>query len=273
MTGVVTGNVVNVRAGPGTDQSRIAQLELGAQVRVLGANTEGTWYEILTPSGQRGWVSAEWVKARSEPADSAPTALASVASSGGVTLTPEFGLGEVIANTLDLRAAPNAEAAIVGKLTRGQIVHVQEASADESFYRVLVPGGTGGWVSAQLLTLQKYANTAQGAAGQASANGTSGTRAGTRASTGVGCGGIPCWAAILGIPLVFLGLKLLIRIVRGESETVSSADRDSSSYPDYPRDWEYQMEKHRKWEEQYERKREEFREEHGRDPGFFENWW
>lgn len=55
--GTVTATVrLNVRSGPGTQYGVVAQINPGAQVEVIGA--ESGWYEIAAPSG---WVSGLYV--------------------------------------------------------------------------------------------------------------------------------------------------------------------------------------------------------------------
>ena len=56
--GVVTGNGVNLRSGPGTGYSIYACLPKGTQVTVNGA--EGNWYKV-TYNGYNGYMSKDYV--------------------------------------------------------------------------------------------------------------------------------------------------------------------------------------------------------------------
>jgi SH3-like domain-containing protein len=49
---------VNMRSGPGTEHPSIEKLRDGAVVDVLAL--EGSWYNVRTPRGAVGWVSAEY---------------------------------------------------------------------------------------------------------------------------------------------------------------------------------------------------------------------
>ena len=51
----VTGNRVNLRAGPGTGNSVVAQLAFGTEAEVLN-DPESGWVEIRTATGDAGWI-------------------------------------------------------------------------------------------------------------------------------------------------------------------------------------------------------------------------
>ena len=56
----VTGNVVNMRGGPGTGYARITSLRKGAQVAVLDSTADG-WLKLrVAETGQEGWM-ADWL--------------------------------------------------------------------------------------------------------------------------------------------------------------------------------------------------------------------
>ncbi|MCR4337620.1 MAG: SH3 domain-containing protein [Candidatus Omnitrophica bacterium] len=61
--GEVTGTRVNVRGGPGTNFSVLAQLHQGDAVRIL-EEKEG-WYLIEPPDQGHGWVAAQYVQFKS----------------------------------------------------------------------------------------------------------------------------------------------------------------------------------------------------------------
>lgn len=56
---ITASDVVNVRSGPGTGYSRLAQLDKGDTAQIVGRNHSNTWWQI-TVSGITGWVSAEY---------------------------------------------------------------------------------------------------------------------------------------------------------------------------------------------------------------------
>ncbi|MCS7060475.1 MAG: SH3 domain-containing protein [Anaerolineae bacterium] len=73
----VTVDILNVRAGPGTNYPLIGQLLLGATARVTGRSADGQWWQIRSPAGAGGvgWVFAELVQVN-EPARSVAIAIA-----------------------------------------------------------------------------------------------------------------------------------------------------------------------------------------------------
>ncbi len=59
---VITGNRVNMRAGPSTSDAVLTALDGGTQVEALGP-TGGDWVNIRTPGGQSGYVSGQFLRA------------------------------------------------------------------------------------------------------------------------------------------------------------------------------------------------------------------
>jgi Tol biopolymer transport system component len=55
---VVTG-AVYLRAGPGLVYETIGGAQQGDQLAVTGLSASGAWFQILTPSGETGWISAQ----------------------------------------------------------------------------------------------------------------------------------------------------------------------------------------------------------------------
>jgi uncharacterized protein YraI len=57
--GVITGDGVTMRAGPGVTSDKVGRLMTGDWVTIL--ESAGEWYKILDPHGQPAWVFARWV--------------------------------------------------------------------------------------------------------------------------------------------------------------------------------------------------------------------
>ena len=57
-TGTVTGNLVNVRSGPGTNYNSIGSYNYGATVTITGESSG--WYQI-SYNGQTGYISSQYV--------------------------------------------------------------------------------------------------------------------------------------------------------------------------------------------------------------------
>ncbi len=57
--GTITGNLVNVRQGPGTTYAVIAQVNKGTMVGVF--ETQSGWVRVRLQDGREGWISAQFV--------------------------------------------------------------------------------------------------------------------------------------------------------------------------------------------------------------------
>ena len=124
---VVTGNDVNVRAGPGRDQSVIRQVD-GDQ-RLIEIEREGDWVhaEIVGAEGARGWVHNSLValEAPAEPGAAAPAAvpIPEEADDAGALVEPR----EEVAGPDESGPAPLQEAA-----TEPPAEPIEPAAAPES---------------------------------------------------------------------------------------------------------------------------------------------
>ena len=78
VTGVSTNDVLNVRAGPGTNHRIVGALGNGSQVRQLSCQTQGIarWcqIEMMTDMRERGWVNARFLTGQSGQATQLPSA-------------------------------------------------------------------------------------------------------------------------------------------------------------------------------------------------------
>lgn len=64
------GDPLRMRAGPGTNYEILARIPDTTRVLVVAKAPEGTWYQVVYPpdSGQRGWVSSEFLVPVGSPA-------------------------------------------------------------------------------------------------------------------------------------------------------------------------------------------------------------
>ena len=96
---VVKTEKLNVRSGPGTNYSRVHQVDKDTALTVLGQVDGCAWLQIVTPTGVEGWVSgrAEFVtldqRCTDIPAADAPTAPPAEASGGGDSASGGAGSG------------------------------------------------------------------------------------------------------------------------------------------------------------------------------------
>jgi hypothetical protein len=70
MQASVTGDGVNLRGGPGTDQPIVGSLAGGSTVDLLGASPSGAWWRAATDAGP-GYINADWLEATGQPVTSA----------------------------------------------------------------------------------------------------------------------------------------------------------------------------------------------------------
>ncbi len=58
----VKADILNVRAGPGTEYDIVGRLPRGVEVPVLARNEAGDWLIIVKPDGDQGWIAAEYAE-------------------------------------------------------------------------------------------------------------------------------------------------------------------------------------------------------------------
>lgn len=65
---LTASGLVNVRSGPGTNYTRLGQLEDGQQLEITGTNPDGDWWQIQF-NGKDAWVAASMVTANDAAAN------------------------------------------------------------------------------------------------------------------------------------------------------------------------------------------------------------
>jgi hypothetical protein len=126
--GVVTADVLNVRARPGASSTNppVDRLLRGAQVVIYEETLVGsvTWYRI----GVNRWVHGGWIDLLPTPADEgAPVAAAAA-----------LPVGWVVTTSLNVRAEPSLTSAVVGAVYKNQSVSILETRtvAGRRWYRI-----------------------------------------------------------------------------------------------------------------------------------------
>ncbi|MGG7644789.1 SH3 domain-containing protein [Rhodovulum sp. YNF3179] len=111
--GVPENDVLNVRAGPGTNHRIVGVLGNGAQVRNLGCETRGSarWcqIEMQTDMRERGWVNARFLTGQSGQATQLPSAsrmqrVSFPSGSTGTELTDQLAAGTSVTYVLNARS-------------------------------------------------------------------------------------------------------------------------------------------------------------------------
>ncbi len=139
---VINCYYLNVRSGPGVNNSVVEIVSSGAQVQLLGRTSDASWLNVRTASGRTGWVNAGFISS-SVPIGSLPVV-------GG---TSAQATGTVTAYYLNARSGPGVSFPIMQVLSRGQTLPVTHRTSDGSWVRVILPNGNPAWASSSYLQL------------------------------------------------------------------------------------------------------------------------
>ncbi|MGE5417636.1 MAG: N-acetylmuramoyl-L-alanine amidase [Acidobacteriota bacterium] len=130
----ITGSVVNIRSGPGSQYIKKGTLLQGATVSVL--NYDDGWYKIKLKNGTTGWVNASLVnKVGTSTASNQTSAI----KSNKVKITT---------NVANLRSSPSTKAASKGQVSKGQTLTLLGSVKD--WYKVKTVKGTIAYLAAYL---------------------------------------------------------------------------------------------------------------------------
>lgn len=122
-SGVITGDVVNTRKGPGTNYERVELLAKGKAVSVLGE--ESGWYQIKWDNST-GYVLKDYVSLSNASAQAAAAA-ANATVTGG--------------NTINVRSGPGTEYRRISMVAAGKRMAV--LGQTDGWYQVAFDGKTG----------------------------------------------------------------------------------------------------------------------------------
>jgi len=141
---------VNIRSGPGTIYPRIGLLEIGQVMPVVAISPDEQWLAIQSPIGEVGWVARNLVAARNMSGVPVGTPAPPIAGKGGAA-TPAPGAPYLKAIwTVNVRAGPGQEYAVIGKLEQNQAAELVGISADGNWWAIRYSSGENerGWVAA-----------------------------------------------------------------------------------------------------------------------------
>lgn len=136
---------VNIRSGPGLDFPKIGLLSEGLEAQILGVDSEAFWYMIKIPGEEnlQGWVSKDYVKVRN--AENLPV----IGEQAGTPIL-------IPLTTVNVRAGPGKEYAILGSLEKGKGVEIIGISPDGQWWAInfgIAENGKG-WVSSNFVTVE-----------------------------------------------------------------------------------------------------------------------
>ena len=172
--GIITGDYVRFRRGPGSDYSIIRTFDHGTAVNILG--TEGDWV-YCTIDGTNGYVFSQYIQAAAAqtPAPSAvPDAVQTVAepqpsvSPVSVPLSTAGSPGYIKGNNVRFRSGPDLSADIIGELYYGNEVTI---TGSDGTWTSLICKGQPGYVFSQYVAPGALQTTSGGTAAPSSASG------------------------------------------------------------------------------------------------------
>jgi N-acetylmuramoyl-L-alanine amidase len=132
----VTGDIVNLRSGPGTGYRKVGEVSRGTQLAVVGQS--GGWYKVRLQTGTLAWIAGWLVKP--------------VAVSSGTEASRAGSLPAAVAVTGDivnLRSGPGTGYRKVGEVSRGTQLAVVGQSG--GWYRVRLASGALAWIAGWLV--------------------------------------------------------------------------------------------------------------------------
>ncbi len=143
--GIVTTPQLALRDGPGTAYVSMTNLPTGVRVDLL-AHYEG-WYQVQTPEGGIGWVSADYLQI--EPGVSTRVPVVNEIPDAHPAL-----VGMIAASTVNLRNGPGIAYNRIGSLSAGASLDLLGSHRD--WLQIRTSAGATGWVSAELVQVSDY---------------------------------------------------------------------------------------------------------------------
>lgn len=126
-TGIVTGDVVNLRAQANTSSKILKQLVKGTKVSIV--ESEKDWYQV-SYNDSTGWISGNYILIRDE----------------------SISAGVVTGSVVNIRSKPNTSGEILAKLNKGARVDIFEQSGD--WYRISIGEDRYGWIHKDYISIR-----------------------------------------------------------------------------------------------------------------------
>ena len=149
-TATVASYRLNVRSGPGVQNSIMTVLTKGQVVNLAGyRNADATWVMVALPNGTQGWVSASYLQS------SFP--FASLAVWQGQPASNPPNSGNPTANVvkvyyLNVRQGPGTQYGIVTVIPSGTTVTLLGRNTTTTWAKIAMANGAQGWVNVSYLS-------------------------------------------------------------------------------------------------------------------------
>ena len=133
---------VNVRAGPSTSNAKLFVLQPGEPVRMSA--TDRGWVEVITASGETGWVYSRYLEQGAGAIRNEPTEIERAAIAPSQPKREPSGRAARLGGNAALYAGPSTRSERLFVLEAGERVTVAET--DGNWARVVLRSGATGWV-------------------------------------------------------------------------------------------------------------------------------
>lgn len=152
---------VNVRSGPDMSFDKIGLLNNGQEAEIIGVSPDGGWWAIRLPGAEQrtGWVAKDFIVSRND--DNIPVVTLEPAPNSVSVSTPQPGKAFLTAAwTVNIRAGPGKQYAVVGTLQQGQTAEIVGMSEDGIWWAIRFesPESETGWVAAAYVEAQNAEN-------------------------------------------------------------------------------------------------------------------
>jgi N-acetylmuramoyl-L-alanine amidase len=147
----ITGDVVNLRSGPGSRFDKAGQVRQGQTIWMVGE--QGMWRKVKVEGGPTGWVAAWLVK--TGPAAGAPptrVAKATTTSSDSADRTLKELKAWIGTEASNVRYGPGMEYDVKASLAASTPIYVTDV--DGHWCKVRMPSGKYGWVAGWVVNFQ-----------------------------------------------------------------------------------------------------------------------
>ena len=136
----VSGGYVNLRAGPGTDFSKVRALTYSEPLVLLGRLSDNTWLYVKTSDGHKGWIKTEWVNLAGISVDYYPIQTPFPYSPPETTV-------KVYGDSINLRIGPGINFSKIRRLALGELLVLLRRTSDNTWFYVKTSDGQEGWIT------------------------------------------------------------------------------------------------------------------------------
>lgn len=140
-------NAIYIRSGPGEGFNEIGLLFEDETADVVGTDTFGNWFEIVTDDGEEGWVAASVVDLMGEAlvvVEPSPTAKPLL------TGQPDTPWLRVSINSAFVRSGPGEIYPVIDSVPGGSTVTVLAHVNNGSWFNIRLGPGRNGWIGASV---------------------------------------------------------------------------------------------------------------------------